>query len=746
MELMSKAQRYALWGLLFLAAIILFLKLGSYPLQMQWEPNYGQVMREMTMGEGDFITPASRSGNDEGAKRGEFWSKPILIFWLAYPAAKLFGVNEWTLRLPIAAVGFLGIWFFYFFMQRLYDRQTGLIGAAILMTTPCYYLISRAYMVDTPFVVFQTMAIGSLLLGEKEGKPYWYYLFWAFLGVSTLAKGLLPVMLTGSSVFLYCLFSGEWRLLRRMRFGTGLLVYFIVALPWYGYMTGKFGLPYLKKFFWDHHVQRTMGKLDKPDDSFQMFVLYFSVGVLPWLTFLPRAIFRAIPWDRKQADKNPELFFVVGFLFIFGFFSAISTKFVHYIFPSVPFAVALIAIDIRRALNENDADNINRMSFFLALLVLIIAAPDLLDQKNYRTLFYFITTERLQDWHPNVADPRFVLGIILTLWGVLLGVMALFRRFVWQAIVAFVLLGAAYGIYINSAHIPQLTRMFSADSMMTYYLEHRQGPEEPIAEFTQTWKSRSIKYYMPFDEQWHNYNYRGYRLRNNVASIRRFHDKYRGKRVFIIIEQKQKHFSRINQLWQEVSGGEKLVKVFDDTVPGQPYKPEFWVVSNRSEDGAREVVTKEEINRVLKNFVSTENTFQMETPSTAVFDDNIELVGYSLNGTKAKVGTKHKISLLFHAKTKPKRDFMIFIHADHEQKFRLRGDHVPVNDRYPMRRWKEGEYILDDYELTIPSKTPEIELKVYMGLYKGAYRAKITGTKDNTPDDRLLLGSLMLTK
>jgi 4-amino-4-deoxy-L-arabinose transferase-like glycosyltransferase len=86
-----KGWMYAAYGVMIAAAFLMYLRLGSYPMQMQWEPNYGQVLREMVWGEGDAITPASRVGNDEGAAYGWFWSKPILIFWLSYPLMAAFG-------------------------------------------------------------------------------------------------------------------------------------------------------------------------------------------------------------------------------------------------------------------------------------------------------------------------------------------------------------------------------------------------------------------------------------------------------------------------------------------------------------------------------------------------------------------------------------------------------------------------------------------------------------------------------
>jgi len=173
------------------------------------------------------------------------------------------------------------------------------------------------------------------------------------------------------------------------------------------------------------------------------------------------------------------------------------------------------------------------------------------------------------------------------------------------------------------------TEMFSARSPVRTYLEKRANPDEPLGEFTQTWKSRSIKYYLPIDEMEKN-GYLAHRIHDNLSSVKRWYNKYKDKRVFIIIEQKQKHFSRLNALWEQASGGEQLVKIFDDRVPGEPYHPEFWLLSNRDNDGKAKRVTKEELQKKLDKFVSNE-PFEMEHELKISFDEGIELVGYNLS-------------------------------------------------------------------------------------------------------------------
>ena len=744
---MSQSESRIVWVLFLVAAVMLVWNVGTFPLQMQWEPNYGQVVREMTVGEGDSITPKSMVGADEGAKRGEFWSKPIMIFWLAYPLSKLFGTNEWTLRLPVAFVGIYGFLMTFLLLRRLYGQRMALISSLVLLTTPTYFLISRAFMVDAPFLIFMWVALLYLFVGEKEGKAKYYYYFYILLGLSALAKGLLPILLTGGVLFFYCLLTTDWALLKRMHIGKGLLIFSVIAVPWYAYMTFRFGDAYLIKFFYDHHVERSLGKLDKPDDTFQMFVLYFTIGFLPWVTFLPQALVKAIPWNRKNADRSFEIVWVIGFVLCFTFFSAIKTKFPHYIFPVIPFAAVLVGYYLNHLLEEDKQKAINRISIWIALLILIVAAPDLLDKKNYRIIFYFITTERLQDWHPNVANPEIFFSIIYWLWGAVMVAALVMRRFTKHMMAALVILMMAYAFYINGRMIPTLTQMFSADQLVAKYLELRKSPEEPIGEFTQTWKSRSIKYYMPFDELWKKYDYRRYRIYDNVGSVRRFYEKYKGKRVFIIIEEKQKHFKKLSALWQEVSDGEKLYQLSDDRVEGEAYRPEFWLVSNCNEKGVCGHVSQEERQAKLKKYIREPNEecwvpeHVLEPP--AIIEKNIELYGYNLDPSpKIDAGATLDITLYFRAKKAIQRDMEVFIHAERDTLFRLRGDHHPADNLYPTTKWKVGDCIKDAFSIDVPANIDTGKIDIFVGMFKGNTRYKIDPHPIKDNDNRLMIGTV----
>ena len=88
--------------LVFAVAVARLIMLGSYPLMDTTEARYGDIGRMMAES-GDWITPWFRPGVP-------FWGKPPLSFWCTALSFKLFGVNEFTARLPHWILGVLGGW------------------------------------------------------------------------------------------------------------------------------------------------------------------------------------------------------------------------------------------------------------------------------------------------------------------------------------------------------------------------------------------------------------------------------------------------------------------------------------------------------------------------------------------------------------------------------------------------------------------------------------------------------------
>ncbi len=172
----TPSQRLTL-ALLALCALVYVPFAGNYGMWDPWETHYGEVARQM-LERNDFV---SQYWPGSPQDRAEFWSKPVLTFWLMAISMKLFGLQwnpgspagemasswraEWACRLPFVVLGIIGVWATYTLVRRLIGRRPAAITALVLLTSTQWALISRQAMTDMAFVVPMTVALVLAGLG-----------------------------------------------------------------------------------------------------------------------------------------------------------------------------------------------------------------------------------------------------------------------------------------------------------------------------------------------------------------------------------------------------------------------------------------------------------------------------------------------------------------------------------------------------------------------------------------------------
>ena len=137
-------------ALLSLAALLLFLGLGSVGLTDRDEGSNAEAAREMAE-TGDWITPTL---NYEPR-----FAKPVFVYWLMSGAYRLVGVNEFAARLPSALFGVALILLQYLFLTRVRGPVLGLLGGLMLLLSPEMVAIARMALTDSVLIFFTTLAL-----------------------------------------------------------------------------------------------------------------------------------------------------------------------------------------------------------------------------------------------------------------------------------------------------------------------------------------------------------------------------------------------------------------------------------------------------------------------------------------------------------------------------------------------------------------------------------------------------------
>lgn len=302
------------------------------------EPKYAQVAREVLL-DGHWF--ALHHNGDP------YYGEPPLYFWLEALLSLPYGdVTPFIAMLTACLFGLGTMLLTYSLGKRLFDADTGFLGAAILATLPQFHNFSCTARLNVPFTFFITAALTAFYFGYSEVNvgaprrvaPTSYFSWgWVLLGLAAITeKGPIAFILVGATVLVFLWRRGELRLFLETRPVLGLFLSAVPVTLWLlpAYLT--VGRSYMEGLFGQFNSQVTtpLG-VDK-------FLFYFSaifVDGSPWSILLPFAFYAY--WKERGAGV-PQRDFLWTWLFVILItFSIILQKFSRYILPLYP-AVALI--------------------------------------------------------------------------------------------------------------------------------------------------------------------------------------------------------------------------------------------------------------------------------------------------------------------------------------------------------------------------------------------------------------------
>ena len=314
-------------ALMLLSYVVFLHQLGAIGFLGPDEPRYAGVARGM-FETGDFITPRLD---------GENWfEKPVLMYWLAAMGYAVFGVGETGARLPSALGATMSVFLVYWIGRRMFTRGTGFAAALILMTSIGFFGFARAASMDMLLTAALTGALAFFLAGidsEEPRRRWFFYLFYALLGVGALAKGPVALILPALPLGLFLVWRtglGEWKRWHP----EGILVTALIAGPWYTAVTWVNGREFFDVFILSHNLQRFTTDVYGHVQPFYYYAPVLLLMIFPWS-------FLAIPALARRFSRGEHLLLMWA-LVPLVFFSLSGSKLPAYILPVTP-AIALLA-------------------------------------------------------------------------------------------------------------------------------------------------------------------------------------------------------------------------------------------------------------------------------------------------------------------------------------------------------------------------------------------------------------------
>ncbi|WP_367897352.1 ArnT family glycosyltransferase [Leptospira sp. WS58.C1] len=303
---------------------LLLFGLGSFSL-IDWDENiYGAASKSM-LETGEYFR-IQINGQP-------FSEKPPFYFWFANLFYKVFGLSEFSARLPSVFSGILSFWILVRFGTILHSKKFGFLWAFLYSASFLPLLLSRTAYIDHLFNTFIFASVLSLYLyetkekGDFRSRTIWILSAAFFGGIAVLTKGPLGLAIPLFIFGVNRVFERNFRIRILDLILFAIVSIFVLSIY---YLTNfiLYGNEFLTQFFDFQKKLLTKSLESHTGPWFYHFIVMF-LGFFPWTALLFPIIQN---WRRFTAPKISRIsrYFLLWLGIVLLIFSIVQTKLPHY--------------------------------------------------------------------------------------------------------------------------------------------------------------------------------------------------------------------------------------------------------------------------------------------------------------------------------------------------------------------------------------------------------------------------------
>jgi 4-amino-4-deoxy-L-arabinose transferase-like glycosyltransferase len=369
MESQKNTTNKHLLFLVIFSAVCFLPFLGNAHLFDWDEINFAEIAREMLVSN-DYFHPKM---NFE-----LFTEKPPFFFWLQAICMNIFGINEFSSRLPNAILGIIILPLLYYTGSRLKNNRFGLIWAIAYGCTILPHLYFKSGIIDPWFNFFIVVGLFGLIKARENklnnGASYkWLLIAGVSTGLSILTKGpasLIILGLTGLVYFTSTRFKNFFSFKQIILF---ILITIISTGTWLTIDYVQNGDQFIKEFTIRQWELLTTKDAGHGGFFFYHFIVLFF-GCFPISAFFIDGLIK------KDERENVGLhdfrkWMVTLFWVVLILFSVVQTKIVHYsslCYYPMSFIAALSIYNIQ---NQKSAFNLRTKILLIISSIPFVIAP-----------------------------------------------------------------------------------------------------------------------------------------------------------------------------------------------------------------------------------------------------------------------------------------------------------------------------------------------------------------------------------
>ena len=282
------------------------------------------------------------------------FEKPVFFYWLLILGIKFFGLSPFVARLWPAIFGIIGVLAVFGMAWVMFrSKRTAFFSGMVLTVSFIHLAMSRALLTDMTFSILTILSLASFCFGyyERRYRDAGIFLFFVFMGLAVLTKGLLGVCFPFTVVLSFLMSQKELKFFKTPAAVWGTAVFLAIAVPWHFLMYKWYGSTFIQEYWFNVHVRRLFVAEHPRNDTWYFYLLVMFAGMMPFSLLWPALLKSITQTVKKGGGDSAKLTLLISWILsTYGFVQVAHSKLASYILPVFPAIAILMGYYLNRSL------------------------------------------------------------------------------------------------------------------------------------------------------------------------------------------------------------------------------------------------------------------------------------------------------------------------------------------------------------------------------------------------------------
>ena len=269
-----------------------------------------------------------------------WYDKPPLTYWALMISYKLFGISDFTSRIPNTLIAGGSVALMYHLVYRIKEsKYIAVMSALLLFSALQFWYISHAVITDGFLFFFSLAIFGYSYLAFAKNDKYSMVKAYGAAALAVVTKGPVGIVLPGLILLLFIAIrwftqkdNDDYSLNKDIKLlfnPFGIFLFIVLASPWYIAMYSIHGQEFISGFLGLHNMERALVSEHPKFNVWYYYLIIVPLALLPWT---PAVIYqlKSIKWK-----ENFYLLGAIWFIVIVLFYSLVATKYITYTLPAI---------------------------------------------------------------------------------------------------------------------------------------------------------------------------------------------------------------------------------------------------------------------------------------------------------------------------------------------------------------------------------------------------------------------------